>query len=126
METKDIVKLGLAAIVAASLHTNAVAAEKQGYILTEADIRYCGLIERYAKSSVSAFQKGVPYSKALAVLQGSENDPDTYSGLKAVLDGAHKQHRYFTKELQERVATEYADKWFKACTDAIIDEEEGR
>ena len=122
----SITKLGIAALVAATIHTNAVAAEKQGYILTEADIRYCGLIERYAKSSVSAFQKGVPYSKALAVLQGSENDPDTYSGLKAVLDGAHRQHRYFTKELQERVATEYADKWFKACIDSIIEDEEGR
>lgn len=122
----NVIKLGLATIIATTLHINAVAAEKQGYILTEADIRYCGLIERYAKSSVSAFQKGVPYSKALAVLQGSENDPDTYSGLKAVLDGAHRQHRYFTKELQERVATEYADKWFKACIDSIIEDEEGR
>ena len=109
------------------LHTNAVAAEKQGYVLTEADIRYCGLIERYAKSSVLAFQKGVPYSKALDILQGSKNDPDTYSGLKAVLDGAHKQHRYFSEDLQQQVITEYWDKWFKACTNAIIeDEEEGR
>ena len=126
MNTKGIIKLGLAAIVAASLHTNAVAAEKQGYILTEADIRYCGLIETLAKSSAKGFQTGIPYSKSLAALQGSGFSPETYSNLKAMLDGAHKQHRYFTKELQERVATEYADKWFKACTDAIIEDEEGR
>lgn len=126
MNTKNIVKLVLATVVAASLNTNAVAAEKQGYILTEADIRYCGLIERYAKSAAKGAQMGVPYSKALAALHDSELEQDTYSGLKAVLDGAHKQHKYFSEELQERVATEYADKWFKACTDAIIDDEEGR
>lgn len=126
MNTKSIVKLVLATTVASALHTNAFAAEKQGYILTEDDVRYCGLIETYAKSSAKGFQIGVPYSKALAVLHDSKLEQDTYAGLKAVLDGAHKQHKYFTKELQERVATEYADKWFKACTDAIIDEEEGR
>ena len=126
MNAKKIVKLGLAAIVATTLHTNAVAAEKKGYILTEDDIRYCGLIERYAKSVAKGAQMGVPYSKELAALHDSKFEQDTYSGLKAVLDGAHKQHKYFSEELQERVATEYADKWFKACTDAIIDEEEGR
>ena len=122
----NVIKLGIAALIAATIHTNVVAEEKGTYIPTEADIRYCGLIETLAKSSAKGFQIGIPYSKSLAALQGSGVSPDTYSGLKAVLDGAHKQHRYFTKELQERVATEYADKWFKACIDAIIEDEEGK
>ena len=125
MNTKSIVKLGLAAIVAASLHTNAVAAEKQGYILTEADREWCGMLERYARATARNFQIGVPYSKSLAILD-SIKDEDYYSSFKAVLDGAHSQRKYFSEDLQQQVITEYGDKWFKACTDAIIDEEEGR
>lgn len=125
MNTKDIVKLGLAAIVASVLHTNAVAAEKQGYILTEADRQWCGMLERYARATARNFQIGVPYSKSLAILD-SIKDEDYYSSFKVILDGAHKQRKYFSEDLQQQVITEYGDKWFKACTDAIIDEEEGR
>ena len=125
MNTKNIVKLGLAAIVAASLHTNAVAAEKQGYILTEADREWCGMLERYARATARNFQIGVPYSKSLAILD-SIKDEDYYSSFKTVLDGAHSQRKYFSEDLQQQVITEYGDKWFKACIDSIIEDEEGR
>ena len=125
MNTKNIVKLGLAAIVAASLHTNAVAAEKGTYIPTEADRKWCGMLERYARATARNFQIGVPYSKSLAILD-SIKDEDYYSSFKAVLDGAHKQRKYFSEDLQQQVITEYGDKWFKACIDAIIEDEEGR
>ena len=125
MNTKSIVKLGLAAIVATSLCTNAVAAEKQGHILTEADRKWCGMLERYARATARNFQIGVPYSKSLAILDNIK-DEGYYSSFKTILDGAHKQRKYFSEDLQQQVITEYGDKWFKGCTDAIIDEEEGR
>lgn len=125
MTTKSIVKLGLAAIVAASLHTNAVATEKQGYILTEADRKWCGMLEGYARATARNFQIGVPYSKSLTILD-SIKDEDYYSSFKTVLDVAHKQRKYFSEDLQQQVITEYGDKWFKACIDAIIEDEEGR
>lgn len=125
MNTKSIVKLGLAAVVAASLHTNAMAAEKQGYILTESDREWCGMLERYARATARNFQIGVPYSKSLAILDNIKNE-DYYSSFKTILDGAHKQRKYFSEDLQQQVITEYGDKWFKACTDAIIEDEDGR
>lgn len=125
MNTKNIVKLGIAAIVASALHTNAVAAEKQAYILTEADREWCGMLERYARATARNFQIGVPYSKSLAILD-SIKDEDYYSSFKTVLDGAHSQRKYVSGDLQQQVITEYGDKWFKACIDAVIDEEEGR
>ena len=125
MNAKKIVKLGLAAIVAASLHTNAVAAEKQGYIPTEADRKWCGVIEKYARATARNFQIGVPYSKSLAILD-SIKDEDYYSSFKAVLDGAYSRRKYFSEDLKQQVITEYGDKWFKACIDSIIEDEEGR
>ena len=125
MNTKSIVKLGLATIFATTLHDNAVAAEKQDYILTEADREWCGMLERYARATARNFQIGVPYSKSLAILD-SIKDKDYYSSFKTVLDGAHSQRKYFSEELQQQVITEYGDKWFKACIDAIIEDEEGR
>ena len=124
METKKIVKLGLAAIFAASLHTNAVATENQVYILTEADREWCGMLERYARATARNFQIGVPYSKSLTILYNIK-DEDYYSSFKTILDGAHKQRKYFSEALQQQVITEYGDKWFKACTDVIVDEEGG-
>lgn len=125
MNTKNILKLGLAAIVAASLHTNAVAEEKQGYILTEADRKWCGMLESYARGVARSHQIGVPYSKSLAILD-SIKDEDYYSSFKTALDVAYSQRKYFSEDLQQQVITEYGDKWFKACTDAIIEDEEGR
>lgn len=125
MTTKNIVKLGLAAIVVTTLHTNALAAEKQTYILTEADREWCGILEKYTRVTARNFQIGVPYSKSLAILD-SIKDEDYYSSFKTILDGAHKQRKYFSEDLQQQVITEYGDKWFKACTDAIIEDEEGR
>ena len=125
MNTKSIVKLVLAAIVASALHTNAVAAEKGAYAPTEADRKWCGMLERYARSTARNFQIGVPYSKSLAILD-SIKDEDYYSSFKAVLDGAHSQRKYFSEDLQQQVITEYGDKWFKACIDSIIEDEEGK
>ena len=68
MNTKNIVKLVLATIVAASLNTNVVAEEKGKYIPTEADRKWCGMLERYARATARNFQIGVPYSKSLAIL----------------------------------------------------------
>lgn len=125
MNTKSIVKLGLAAVVAATIHTNAIAAEKGTYVPTEADRKWCGMLEGYARATARSFQIGVPYSKSLAILD-SIKDEDYYSSFKTVLDGAHSQRKYFSEDLQQQVITEYADKWFKACIDAIIEDEEGR
>ena len=125
MNTKNIVKLGLAAVITASLHTNALAAEKQAYILTESDRKWCGMIEGYARRVARSHQIGVPYSESLAILDNIK-DEDYYSTFKTALDEAHKQRKYFSKDLQQQAITEYGDKWFKACADAIIENNEGR
>ena len=121
----NIIKLGMAALLVATIHTNVVAVEKGAYIPTEADRKWCGMLERYARATARNFQIGVPYSKSLAILDNIK-DEDYYSSFKTVLDGAHKQRKYFSEDLQQQVITEYGDKWFKACTDAIIEDEEGR
>ena len=121
----SIIKLGIAALIAATIHIPAIAAEKGTYIPTEADRKWCGMLERYARATARNFQIGVPYSKSLAILD-SIKDEDYYSSFKTVLDGAHKQRKYFSEDLQQQVITEYGDKWFKACIDAIIEDEEGR
>lgn len=121
----NIIKLGIAALVAATIHTSAVAEEKETYTPTESDRKWCGMLERYARATARNFQIGVPYSKSLAILDNIK-DEDYYSSFKTVLDGAHKQRKYFSEDLQQQVITEYGDKWFKACIDSIIDEEEGR
>lgn len=121
----NVIKLGMAALLVATIHTNVVAEEKVTYTPTESDRKWCGMLERYARATARNFQIGVPYSKSLAILD-SIKDKDYYSSFKAVLDGAHSQRKYFSEDLQQQVITEYADKWFKACIDAIIDEEEGR
>ena len=121
----NVIKLGIAALLVATIHTNAIAAEKGTYIPTEADRKWCGMLERYARSTARNFQIGVPYTKSLAILD-SIKDEDYYSSFKTVLDGAHSQRKYFSEDLQQQVITEYGDKWFKACTDAVIDEEGGR
>ena len=121
----NIIKLGIAALLVATTHINAVAAEKGTYTPTEADRKWCGTLERYARATARNFQIGVPYSKSLAILDNIK-DEDYYSSFKTVLDGAHKQRKYFSEDLQQQVITEYGDKWFKACIDAVIDEEEGR
>lgn len=120
-----VIKLSIAALVAATIHTNVVAEEKGTYIPTEADRKWCGKLEGYARATARNFQIGVPYSKSLAILD-SINGEDYYSSFKTVLDGAHSQRKYFSEDLQQQVITEYGDKWFKACIDAVIDEEEGR
>lgn len=121
----NIIKLGMAALLVVTIHTNVVAEEKGTYIPTEADRKWCGILERYARATARNFQIGVPYSKSLAILD-SIKDEDYYSSFKTVLDEAHKQRKYFSEDLQQQVITEYGDKWFKACTDAIIEDEEGR
>lgn len=121
----NVIKLGIAALLVASLHTNTFAAEKGTYIPTEADRKWCGMLERYARATARNFQIGVPYSKSLAILD-SIKDEDYYSSFKAVLDGAYSQRKYFSEDLQQQVITEYGDKWFKACIDSIIEDEEGR
>ena len=121
----NVIKLGIAALIAATIHTNVVAQEKGVYIPTEADRKWCGMIEKYARGTARDFQIGVPYSKSLAILD-SIKDADYYSSFKAVLDGAYSQRKYFSEDLQQQVITEYGDKWFKACIDAIIEDEEGR
>lgn len=121
----NIIKLGIAALVAATIHTNTVAAEKVTYIPTEADRKWCGILERYALATARSFQIGVPYSNSLAILDSMKGE-DYYSSFKAVLDGAHSQRKYFSEDLQQQVIMEYGDKWFKACIDSIINEEEGR
>lgn len=121
----NVIKIGIAALIAATIHINAVAAEKGAYAPTEADREWCGMLERYARATARNFQIGVPYSKSLAILD-SIKDEDYYSSFKTVLDGAHKQRKYFSEDLQQQVITEYGDEWFKACIDSIIDEEEGR
>ena len=120
-----VIKLGIAALLVATIHTNAVAAEKGTYIPTEADRKWCGMLEGYARATARNFQIGVPYSKSLAILDSIKGE-DYYSSFKTVLDGAHKQRKYFSEDLQQQVITEYGDKWFKACIDAIIEDEEGR
>lgn len=121
----NTIKLGMATLLVATIHINAVAAEKGAYAPTEADRKWCGMLERYARATARNFQIGVPYSKSLAILD-SIKDEDYYSSFKTVLDGAHKQRKYFSEDLQQQVITEYGDKWFKACIHSIIDEEEGR
>lgn len=121
----NVIKLGTAALLVATIHTNVLAEEKGTYIPTEADRKWCGMLERYARATARNFQIGVPYSKSLAILD-SIKDEDYYSSFKTVLDGAHKQRKYFSEDLQQQVVTEYGDRWFKACTDAIIEDEEGR
>lgn len=121
----NIIKLGMAALLVATIHTNVVAEEKGTYIPTEADRKWCGMLERYARATARNFQIGVPYSKSLAILD-SIKDKDYYSSFKAVLDGAHSQRKYFSEDLQQQVITEYGDKWFKACIDSIIEDEESR
>lgn len=121
----NVIKIGIAALLVATIHTNVVAEEKQDYIPTEADRKWCGMLERYARATARNFQIGVPYSKSLAILD-SIKDEDYYSSFKTVLDGAHKQRKYFSEDLQQQVITEYGDKWFKACIDSIIEDEEGR
>ena len=121
----NIIKLGIAALIAATIHTNAVAAEKGTYIPTEADRKWCGMLERYARATARNFQIGVPYSKSLAILD-SIKDEDYYASFKTILDEAHKQRKYFSEDLQQQVITEYGDKWFKACIDSIIEDEESR
>ena len=121
----NTIKLGMAALLVATIHTNVVAAEKGAYAPTEADRKWCGMLERYARATARNFQIGVPYSKSLAILD-SIKDKDYYSSFKAVLDGAHSQRKYFSEDLQQQVITEYGDKWFKACIDSIIEDEEGR
>lgn len=121
----NITKLGMAALLVATIHTNAIAAEKGTYVPTEADRKWCGVLERYARATARNFQIGVPYSKSLAILD-SIKDKDYYSSFKTVLDGAHSQRKYFSEDLQQQVITEYGDKWFKACIDSIIEDEEGR
>lgn len=125
MNTKNIIKIGVVALVAATIHINAVAEEKGTYIPTEADRKWCGMLERYTRATARNFQIGVPYSKSLAILD-SIKDEDYYSSFKTVLDGAHKQRKYFSEDLQQQAITEYGDKWFKACIDSIIDEEESK
>ena len=121
----NIINLGIAALLVATTHINAVAAEKWTYAPTEADLKWCGMLERYARATARNFQIGVPYSKSLAILD-SIKDEDYYSSFKTVLDGAHSQRKYFSEDLQQQVITEYGDKWFKACIDATIEDEEGR
>lgn len=121
----NVINLGIAALLLATIHTNAVAAEKGTYIPTEADRKWCGVLERYARATARNFQIGVPYSKSLAILD-SIKDEDYYSSFKTILDGAHQQRKYFSEDLQQQVITEYGDKWFKACIDAIIEDEEGK
>ena len=121
----NIIKLGMAALLVATIHTNVVAEEKGTYIPTEADRKWCGMLERYARAAARSHQIGVPYSKSLAILDNIK-DEDYYSSFKTVLDEAHKQRKYFSEDLQQQVITEYADKWFKACIDAIIEDEEGK
>lgn len=121
----NVIKLGIAALLVAATHTSTVAAEEGTYIPTESDRKWCGMLERYARSTARNFQIGVPYSKSLAILD-SIKDKDYYSSFKAVLDGAHSQRKYFSEDLQQQVITEYGDKWFKACIDAIIEDEEGK
>lgn len=121
----NVIKLGIAALLVATTHINAVAAEKGTYIPTEADREWCGMLERYARATARNFQIGVPYSKSLAILD-SIKDEDYYSSFKTVLDGAHKQRKYFSEDLQQQVITEYGDKWFKACIDSIIEDEENK
>ena len=121
----NIIKLGIATLLVATIHTNVVAEEKGTHIPTEADLKWCGMLERYARATARNFQIGVPYSKSLAILD-SIKDEDYYSSFKTVLDGAHSQRKYVSGDLQQQVITEYGDRWFKACIDAIIEDEEGK
>ena len=118
----NVIKLGMAALVAATIHTNTLAEEKGTYIPTEADRKWCGMLEGYARATARNFQIGVPYSESLAILDNIK-DEEYYSSFKTVLDGAHKQRKYFSEDLQQQVITEYGDKWFKACIDSIIADE---
>ena len=121
----NIIKLGMAALLVATIHTNVVAVEKGAYIPTESDREWCGALEKYARRVARSHQIGVPYSRSLAILD-SIKDEDYYSSFKTVLDGAHRQRKYFSEDLQQQVITEYGDKWFKACIDSIIEDEESR